>query len=312
MGSASTGPLFVYLPREKRTQALDLKSLKTTEVSWTHWASNSAYGPLNMRASPDNSMLIGWGGGWAGLDVATFSEGRQVGKHDKLPFSGGAFALPSADAQFVFTSGGIANRAFNVAKMPGLEKSYLVPAVEPGYFLALHNVRDLPIYARDVNLPGVNGISVYSEDRKRLFTLDDCDELKTGSKIHWEKGIHYYPQGGLLVTLGSEKDRLILRWIDLVEQLDNSGADYLVVLSRPPQAKLGKPFAYRLDVRSKKGGAKVKLEVGPPGLKVTPDGQVSWSVPDKFDEKEAEVLVTISDAAGQEVAHTFKIEVAKE
>src|SRR5262249_10293347 len=47
MGSASPGPLFVYLPREKRTLSLDLDSLTTTEVRWTHWSPTNAYGPLH-------------------------------------------------------------------------------------------------------------------------------------------------------------------------------------------------------------------------------------------------------------------------
>jgi predicted Zn finger-like uncharacterized protein len=309
MGSASLGPLFVYHPREKRTLAMDPQSLAILEVRWTHWAPTNAYGPLNMRASPDGSMLVGWGGGWAGLDVALFNDGQQVGNHDKLPFSGGMFALPSADGQFLYTPWGIANRSFHLAKVPGLERDYLMPAVEPGYFLALRCTRDLPLYSGEVRLPPVSEVSVYTDDRKRLFSLRDCEELKADSNLHWEKCIHYYPKAGLLATLGGDSDRIILRHIDLVAELDRSGADYLVVLSRPPLAQAGKPFDYRLDIRSKKGGVKVKLETGPDGLKVTPEGRVSWSVSPRFSEPEAEVLVTISDASGQEIGHSFTITV---
>jgi hypothetical protein len=150
MGSASLNRLFVYLPREKRTWAMDLKSLQTIEVHWTHWASNNAYGPLNMRASPDGQVLVGWGGGWAGLEVAIFSDGQQRGTHNGFSFSGGPFALPSADGQAIFFPGGIANRSFHVSKVPGLERDYLIPAVEPGYFLALRLAREMPLYARPV------------------------------------------------------------------------------------------------------------------------------------------------------------------
>ena len=54
---------------------------------------------------------------------------------------------------------------------------------------------------------------------------------------------------------------------------------------------------------------KVKLETGPTGLTVTPDGRVSWTVPPRFTGPEAEVLTTITDASGQEIAHTFTIAV---
>jgi hypothetical protein len=54
---------------------------------------------------------------------------------------------------------------------------------------------------------------------------------------------------------------------------------------------------------------KVKLETGPSGLTVTPDGRVSWAIPSRFTESEAEILMTITDASGQEIAHTFTIAV---
>jgi hypothetical protein len=311
LGSASPGPLFVYLPREKRTLALDLKSLETTEVHWAHWAPNNAYGPLNMRASADGSLLLGWGGGWAGLDIASFSGGSQVGNFDRAEFSGGAFALATADGSLVFTPWGVLNRAFAPVTTPELRNVYLVPAAEPGFFLALRG-GGVPVsyVAGPVSLPAVGEVGVYGQDRTLLFRMTDCDELKAGSDLPWEKRVHYYPRAGLLVTLGRAKDRLILHKVDLADRLEKSGADYLVVVSRPPPAKAGSPFTYRLDVRSRKGGVKVKLESGPPGLKVTPAGEVTWAVPGKFDEPEADVLVTVGDTSGQETVHRFTVEVA--
>jgi hypothetical protein len=315
MGSASNGPLFVYLPKEKRTLAVNLESLETTEVQWSHWAPNNAYGPLNMRASPDGTLLVGWGGGWAGLDIATFSDGKQTGNHDKLEFSGGAFALPSTDGQFVLTPGAVANRAFSAAKTPELRGMYLVPSAEPGFFLALHGQRDLPLYhmAGPMNLPPVDDVAVYTDDRKLLFHWKDLDELKNGSDLPWEKRIHFYPRAGLLVTLGAQKDRLLVRKVALADQLEKSGSDFLVVVSRPPTtAKAGAEYSYKLDVRSKKGGVKVQLESGPQGLKVTPEGQVSWQVPAKSEVQEAaDVLLSIRDASGQQTTHAFKLEVVE-
>jgi len=312
MGSASAGPLFVYLPREKRTLALALTDLQTTEVRWTHWSPTNAYGPLHMRASPDGTVLLGWSGGWAGMAMATFRDGQQVDVQDKFEFSMGVFALPSADGRFIFTPWAIVSRDLSAAKVPELKNAYLVPAHEPGYFLALHTAGNggLPNspYGKGAspNLPAVREVAVYSDDRKRLFALPDCDELKPGSAVYWEKRVHYYPRVGLLVTL-ADKNRLILRRVDLIKQLNRSGADYLLVISRPPAVRPGTLFAYRLDVRSKQGGVKVQLESGPDGMKVTPDGRVTWAVPADFGPAEAEVVLTLSDASGQEVLHTFRI-----
>jgi hypothetical protein len=314
MGSASPGPLFVYLPREKRTLALDLDDLTTTEVRWTHWSPTNAYGPLHMRASPDASTLLGWSGGWAGMAMATFEDGRQTGVRDKFEFSMGAFALPSADSRFIFTPWAIVRRAdLTAAKAPGVTGHYLVPAHEPGYFIALRGP-DLPNSPYEkgpaIALPAVREASFFNEDRKELFTRADLDELRAGCHIHWEKAVHYYPRAGLLITLAN-KDHLRLRRVDLVEQLQRSGKNYLVVLSQPPPGKAGADHAYRLDVRARKGGVRVRLENGPEGLRVTPEGQVSWRIPAAFGAAEAEVLVSIRDATEQEVLHTFRIPVAK-
>jgi hypothetical protein len=316
MGSASPGPLFVYLPHEKRTLTLDLKRMTTTEVHWKHWAPNNAYGPLHMRASPDGSLLIGWAGGWAGAEMAVFDGGQQVNSYDKFEFSMGIFALPSADSRLIFTPWAIVSRDLTAAKVPELQNAYLVPSHEPGYFIALRSQRGLPNSPYDkgasVGLAAVNEVAVYSDDGKRLFLVNDCDELKSASDLYWEQRVHYYPNEGLLVTLAKQpgRDSLILRRLDLIEQLEKSGIDYLVVLSRPPAAAAGKPFSYRLDIRSHKGGVKVRLESGPPGLQVSQQGQVTWSVPADFKEAVADVLLTLSDASGQEVFHSFKIPIA--
>ncbi len=310
MGSASNGPLFVYLAHEKRTLAVSLPELTVNEVKWNHWSPNNAYGPLNMRPSPDGRVLVGWGGGWAGLDVATFSNGQQTGASDKYNFSGGPYALPSADGLIIYTPRAIVHSTFGPETVQELKDAYVVPAVDPGYFLALRDAGTL---------------TVYTDDRHRLFTLTDLAEIKgtvdmnpygrrqrpgNRPEIPLEKRVYYYPRAGLLVTLGKDYDRFIVRHIDLPAVLERSGADYLVVASRVPVARAGSAYTYRLDVRSRRGGVKVKLEQGPPGLAVTPDGEVTWAVPAESEKSAADALVTVSDASGQEVAYGFKINIS--
>src|SRR4051794_14665250 len=99
-----------------------------------------------MTRGPSGQVLLGWGGGWAGLDVAKFRDGQQIGTYPGIAFSGGAFALPSADGQWIYSASAIVNRTFSPVQMPGVRHPYLVPAVEPGYFLALRSTRELPLY----------------------------------------------------------------------------------------------------------------------------------------------------------------------
>jgi hypothetical protein len=309
MGSASAGPLFVYLPKEKRTLALNLDKLETTEIKWSRWGPTNAYGPLTMRTSPDGTWLVGYGGGWAGCEVATFKDGLQVGSNPKIDFwsAAGSFALPSADARFLFTSWAVLDRAMSPAKVPDLKGCFVVPAAEPGYFLALAKQSDPGNEPSGVLDDGA--VTVYTEDRKPLFVLGGLDELKTKSAMAWEKRIHYYPRAGLLVSLDSGKDQLVLRRAKLAELLEKSDTDYLVVVSRPPIAKPGAVFSYKLEALSKKGGVKFKRESGPDGLEVPASGQVTWKVPANPAEAETDVLVTVTDGSGQEVFHNFKVEI---
>ncbi len=129
--------------------------------------------------------------------------------------------------------------------------------------------------------------------------------------LAWEKRIFYYPLSNLLVTLGGDRDKVTLRRVDIADQLDKSGVDYLAVLSRPPAAKAGTIFSYKVDIRSKKGSVKVKLESGPKDLKVTPDGQVTWQTPTKPEDMSPDVVLTISDASEQEIFHNFHIDVGE-
>src|SRR5262249_14957708 len=179
--------------------------------------------------------------------MATFRDGQQTGVSDKFEFSMGAFALPSADARFIFTPWAIVKRDdLSAAKAPGVTGNYLIPAHEPGYFLVLRGGGELPNspYERgpSIKLSGVSQVGFFTEDRKELFSRADLDELRAGCHIHWEKTIHYYPRAGLLITLAN-KDRLVLRRVELLEQLEKSGRDYLVVLSQPPAGRAGADFS---------------------------------------------------------------------
>jgi hypothetical protein len=89
------------------------------------------------------------------------------------------------------------------------------------------------------------------------------------------------------------------------------GIEPLSVQSQPPaNATRDKPYTYQVDAKSAKGSVKYKLDSAPSGMKVSPEGKITWNVPADFDNAQAEVLLTVSDASGQEIAQPFKITVA--
>ncbi len=307
MGSASEGPLFFAIPRDKQTLALDLGRVTVQRVRWRHFG--DAWGPENLRISADGRFLLAWGGGWAGLELARFHEGRQEEGTDQFAFSAGAFALPSADGRWVFHPDAVVGPDFKAA--PIRDGGYLLPAREPGFFLSLRG-GPLPFgLLRELSLPGVKEVAVFTENRVELLKLSDLDELKDGSGLHWEKTVHYYPRGGLLVTLGN-KNTVVLRKLALLDQLEKAGVDYLFVFEQAAAAKPGTKLQHKLDIRSKNSSLQVKAISAPEGMKVTPNGEVVWDVPADFPEWQAPVLVSIRDGAGLEILHEFRITILPE
>lgn len=311
MGAASAGPVYCYLPATKHTVALDLGKMTAQSVSWKHWSPTNAYGPLSMRVSADGGTLVGRGGGWAGLEMARFQDGKQLEGSDKFAFSLGAFGNPSVDGRLILYPDGVASISgaeVQPAKGPG---GYLIPAREPGIFLALQG-DGLPL-AIDPNprLPKVSKVILYSNNRTELLPLTDLAELSEGSPVAWEKIVHYYPHSGLLLTL-AENSKVVLRKVDLTERLAKADVDYLFVLPQPAAGKPGETFRHRPDIRSRRGKPQIKVAFGPDGLTVSPDGEIVWPIPADFADAEATVMLSITDAGGQEIAHALRITVADE
>jgi hypothetical protein len=128
------------------------------------------------------------------------------------------------------------------------------------------------------------------------------------SGLSLDKRVHLIPDAKLLVVLPETNDRLIVRRVDPEEALEKSEFDYLLVTSTPVNVVTrGSLYSYQITVKSRKGGVKYKLDSGPAGMKLSPDGRLTWTVPGDWSTKENDVIITLSDSSGQEVFHTFKI-----
>ena len=89
---------------------------------------------------------------------------------------------------------------------------------------------------------------------------------------------------------------------------EKSPIDYLIIASQPPnRIAAGQKLTYKVDVRTKKGGLKFTLDAAPKGMTISPQGELTWDVPADFTPGNENIIVTIRDAAGQEVFHTFRL-----
>lgn len=115
------------------------------------------------------------------------------------------------------------------------------------------------------------------------------------------------PQAALLAVLSPDGKTLHLHAVKVRDLLDTSGEEYLLVMSRPPLlAPRGKRWTYTPDVWSKKGGVKVEVVSGPPGLKEGV-GTLTWDVPADMLDTAVAVELKVSDAGGKSLTQKFSL-----
>jgi hypothetical protein len=153
-------------------------------------------------------------------------------------------------------------------------------------------------------------------DRRPLFTQLNLEKMSHSTQsARWglvgdEVRIHYLPSAHVLLTLPESNDRVVLRALNLEQALDAKGENYLFVRSVPRMhCRSGRAYDYLIEVRSKAGGVHFKLEAGPNGMTVSPAGRLRWNVPSNQEGSSANVIVSIRDASGKEIQHSFTIRI---
>jgi hypothetical protein len=304
MGSASSGPLVisgVNYPLLGETVFFDVHRMARIEIPNPHDFFRTSPSVF-LRASADGRVFACQETSPHGMLQSCIWARGNVQKYGG---GGSGLPVPGPDGQFIYTTQGVYTPDLKQVSATG---THCLPALHGPYYLSLSG--------RDRQAGQQVGISLHLRGETRpLARLPDVEGVGAqgpGGRggLPLDRRIHLLPRAKVLITIPERNDRLILHRFDVERALEQSDLDYLVVVSGPPPARAGQPFTYRLDIRSKRGGVKVKLESGPKGLQVTPDGQVSWAVPAQPAEPEAEVLLTLRDTSGQEAFHTFRIEIA--
>jgi hypothetical protein len=313
MGSASSGPLLISLKREPfggRLVFVDPATLRERDPDAKGTFDHGAF----LRASADGTLFtLRDGVGGEPHTVRTLSRrGGATAAQQSWGFSGSVLA-PSPDGRFVYSASGVFTRElrplFGKPKNGTLTRPF-IPAVHGNFFMRLE--------PRDWDKLGGN-LSFFLEGQERPLARLDGVEGVAAERIAYgqlrdtlthDQRVFFIPDAKLVVTIPASNDRLILYRFDIEAAMEKSGIDYLVVTSRPPDTAVrGAEYRYALRVKAKKGGVKYRLDSGPEGMKVAADGRLGWAVPAEFGEAEVSVILTVSDAAGQEIFHTFRVAV---
>ncbi|MBN9120563.1 MAG: hypothetical protein J0I06_15660, partial [Planctomycetes bacterium] len=318
MGSDSRGPLYVGTASRDRFRAgaahfLDPATLKVLDVKITE--GQMPVDGTYVRASADGTvfgMRNGAGGEPHTVTTIVFGGERSASVTRSWGLNGSVLA-PSPNGRFVYTNGAVYGSKLALIHPDPPPKQFprsYLPSAQGYYYMRL----DYKTWDR---LGGA--VSFFLEGSERPFAQLAGVEGVSNEQIAYgnnrdaltpDRRVFFLPDAKSVVTIPGSNDRLILRHFDVEKELERSGIDYFLVTSRPvPQAVRGAEYRYEMAVRSKKGGVKYKLDAGPSGMRVAADGKLIWAVPAAFAEPTADVIVTVSDASGQEVFHTFRLAV---
>ena len=288
---------------------MDLKTLDRVDVSWSQKGRHphSSYRDFNMiRASAE------------GLDFSIAGVGPVSLNGDQVNYSfrhdHRGLMTPSYDGSYFLSHNQIFNRKMKaMGPTTRTQGQFLVPAVAGNYYLRYSGV---DAYRDNQKNASVSAKLFMFGESRPLFTIPEMEPPRPKSSGNYrsmltpDKRVMFVPQANVVVTLGTTDDYLVMRRLDIDEALEESGIDYLIVMSAPPgKAEPGENYQYQLVVKSKKGGVKYKLEAGPEGMAISDKGLISWQVPKDLNLVENKVIVTVSDSVEQEVFHTFTVNV---
>lgn len=309
MGGAGAGPAMLLTRRGIRFY--DPKTLK--KISYKQpdnfWMPHPSH-PLRAYASLDGLSFAAWAPGISpnGIRLMTLHGNSHtlIGKHTSA-----GYTIPSPDGTLMLTSKGVFSQELTELNAERFKDLRCLPSLHPAYFIAVKGTG--PYYGRKPKEKPV--LSVYTTtDRQLLASVPNLGELfgAFSAKLPIDQRIHYSPAQNLLVTLEPTNEEIILRRLSVVDVLKKSGVDYLFAESVPPKrAKAGDTYTYEVAVQSARGKVKVALNTGPEGMKLK-RRKLTWKVPVTQKPGPASVIMTLSDASGQEVFHSFNILVENE
>jgi hypothetical protein len=305
MGSASNGPLLVQgldFPRLGEWFVFDIFTMRELKVSAGRHSRLECRPGDRVRPSNDGGTIVVCRPE-GGASILTMRGARWT--EARTPWGHRTPVLPSADGSTVYGMGDMcAPTGSRIGSAPGVDR-YYVPAAHGPLVLAITDKKDSHGSDRGFT------VSVHApRDHRPLFPLAPPEPIRSlfVPNVGWmiDSHVFFVPQARVIAVLPRPADRFVLFKIDLDAELAKTDRDYLFVTSRPPGAVPGERFEYPIDARSKKGGLKYTLAFGPDGLAVGADGKVTWDAPADFG-KPVNAAVTISDATGQEIIHTFEL-----
>jgi len=315
LGSASNGPAILGVGARHSSGALsvDLTTLDSSpiEIRGTRGIAGS-----NVRTSADGSVFGVWQSSVSPSGLQTYVRtGNQWNSH--YEHSSVGYVLPSADGKTIYTAAGRFTNHLRplgkVSQVSWTARGGSLPAVNGPFYLSLS--------AGNAATGGPNPtqqVRLHIEgDERPIGTIEDLhpvwapgERMDRAGGLTIERRLMLVPSANVVLQLSSSHDEIIATPIDIAEMLKRSEVPFLLVVSQPPiTATVGEPLNYPVEVMSKSGVASLQLDSGPEGMTMDSEGVLMWT-PTTSSPAETNVVVSVADHDGQQIFHTFHLDVA--
>ncbi len=320
MGNASAGPVYVY--GGDAVVALDGTTLAPLKLKGELPTEKNARG-FDCRVSADGTMLTTWDGNRLVLTrvrdgaatTAVSPEHMSTGNRKFYPTADGSVVLYERRA---FTADGrpIGAGGDDDGQPRAKDQVNAVPTSDPRFYFRVQS---------GGKGRGAEAMLCATATRQPLATVTDLGNLGDGGRdlsrlgATWEAPdpgeprVIYLPDAKLVVTVpaGDEQFARVKLDVDALMTAGATGSPPLAVVSVPPATVLpGKAYAYTIQVLPAGAAVTYKLESGPDGMTVSAAGAVAWTpAAGRPDGDRAQAIVSVTDAAGHEVMHSFDVAV---
>jgi hypothetical protein len=214
MGAASAGPVFVGGGENHRGnfQLLDLKTLKSIPiVRDTNGRQFEISANQPVRVSADGHTFATWrlGTSPSGFFLMQVTGSKVTMNYEHTSVG---YITPSPDGMRIYTAQGIFTPQIKpIGATPGMGAgSFPVPAVIGRFF----------------TVPDVS------------MRQGDYSDFHGRDAIPLDQRFFFHPTANVLATLPMSNDAVVLRELNLDEELDRVGVDYFYVSSQPPRVAL--------------------------------------------------------------------------
>ncbi|PQO41237.1 hypothetical protein C5Y96_00540 [Blastopirellula marina] len=309
MGSASQGPLVCHT--RGPVELFDIKTFKPLTFEGD-MLTGGMYGDwgYEITASGDGQTIVGWIPGISGQQYAAM---KLDGARTKITKStdgysyGGRYMRPNANATMYFRDG---SELFDADMKPlatdHLKDLVLLPCDDPNFFLAVQPIEGQK--DADVWICASGTLQKIALVKSVGQVVDGVRRTDLG---HWQFAprVRWLPTANTLFSLPANQKEVLLIGANLKQLLEESGDDYLHIVSLPPRTALvGEPYSYQIDVLSSSDRVNFKAVSVPDGLKVSPDGRVDWT-PKARPANGVQQVIISTKAGGQEAFQRFNISV---